>query len=140
MKSQTPEDFRRIKQVYLKACQLSGQALETYLVRTCDGDEKLRGMLDTLLTSIESLELPSEDFGQLEDTLTYEGTAYRAADHGRAIFCRDHNELQPEEYEYWEFEGDGEQYITLVRWSDGSTEASYSVEIRPSFITVYSRS
>lgn len=107
---------------------------------TVERDDDVRVNVTMAQPSIESLKLRSEDFGQLEDTLTYEGAAYNAAGHGRAIFCRDHNELQPEEYEYWEFEGDGEQYITLVRWSDGSTEANYSVEVRPSFITVYSRS
>jgi len=87
--------------------------------------------------------VPDTDLGQLTDgrTLTYEGTTYTPLEHGHAIFYRDYNEQKPQEYEYWEFEDDDEeQFLTLVLWEDGTVEASHSVDLNPSFITVYSQS
>ena len=91
----------------------------------------------------KSAGVPDTDLGLLTDgrTLTYEGTTYTPLDHGHAIFCRDHNQQKPQEYEYWEFEDeDEEQFLTLVLWEDGTVEASHSVDLNPSFITVYSQS
>jgi len=109
---------------------------------TVERDDEVSVNATIAQPSIESLGLRGGDLNQLSNgqTLTYEGTTYRPTGRGRAVFCRDHNELQPEEYEYWEFEDeDEEQFLTLVRWKDGSTEANYSVAVKPSFITIYSR-
>lgn len=91
---------------------------------------------------LEELGISARDLDDFRDdqTLTYDGTEFFAADNGRAVFCRDGNELQPEKYDFWEFEDEeAEQYLTLARWEDGTVEASYSVEVQPSQITVYSR-
>jgi hypothetical protein len=93
--------------------------------------------------SPQSLGLTAADLDAIGEgwQLTYDGTVYAATAHGQATFCRDHNELQPEPYEFWELEDDAEeQYLTLVRWQDGSLEANYSVKLRPSSITVYTAS
>jgi hypothetical protein len=74
-----------------------------------------------------------------ESSFTFEGTLYEFSDKGRAQFCAQENELTPEGYEYWEFEGeDEEQFISLTRWNDGSLEASYEVPVLSQSVTVYS--
>lgn len=106
-------------------------------------DDGLTASLTMAQPALKALGLKAVDLDALSDErpLTYDGTAYAPSEYGRAVFCRDHNELKPEEYEYWEFEDDDqEQYLTLVRWQDGSVEANYSVDLKPDFITVYSRS
>ena len=106
-------------------------------------DDGLTASLTMAQPALAALGLKAVDLGALSDAgpLTYEGTAYTPSESGHAVFCRDHNELKPEEYEYWEFEDDDqEQYLTLVRWQDGSVEANYSVDLKPDSITVYSRS
>jgi cyclophilin family peptidyl-prolyl cis-trans isomerase len=110
---------------------------------TLERDDELDINVTVAQPSIEDLGITSNDLHSIRDghTLTYDGTEFVVAERGHAVFCRDGNELQPEKYEFWEFEGeDGEQYLTLVRWEDGSVEANYSVEVQPSHVTVYSRS
>lgn len=102
----------------------------------------------SVLVSLEKLPLKSvglaaEELDQLthESTLTHEGTAYHPAEHGHAVYCRDHDELNPEPYEFWEFSDDDEEaFLTVVRWQDGSVELHPSVHVANSFITVYSTS
>ena len=110
---------------------------------TLERDDELSINATVAQPALETLGLSSKRLDDLADDqkLTYEGSEFVAADHGHAVFCRDGNELQPEKYEFWEFEDDeAEQYLTLVRWEDGSVEANYSVEVQPSLVTVYSRS
>ncbi len=98
--------------------------------------------LSLSLSSIEFGDLPVEQpLEQLgaETAFSFEGTHYEFSDNGRAQFCAQENELNPEAYEYWEFEGeDEEQFISLTRWSDGSVEASYEVPVLSHAVTVYS--
>ncbi|MBN1961166.1 MAG: DUF4178 domain-containing protein [Deltaproteobacteria bacterium] len=101
--------------------------------------------VDVTLTqpSLASLGISAKDIDNFVDDqkLNYDGTEYYADYYNQAIFCRDSNELNPEPYEFWDFaDEDEEQYITIVRWQDGTVEANYSVVIKPRNITVYSRS
>ena len=68
---------------------------------TVERDDTLSIQATIAQPSIESLGLTDAGLNQLSNgqKLTYEGITYSPAGHGRAIFCRDHNELQPEEYE-----------------------------------------
>ena len=123
--------------------ELEADRGESNIFLTLQRDDALTISLTMAQPPLETLDLKYADLDSLSETqpLTYEGTAYTPSAHGHAIFCRDHNELKPEEYEYWEFEDDDEQqFLTLVRWQDGTVEANYSVDLKPNLITVYSRS
>jgi len=123
--------------------ELEADRGESNVFLTLQRDDALTVSLTIAQPSLETLDLKYGDLDTLSGAkqLTYEGTAYTASEHGYAIFCRDHNELKPQEYEYWEFEDEEEeQFLTLVRWEDGTVEANYSVDLNPRHITVYSRS
>lgn len=72
-------------------------------------------------------------------SIEYRGDSYQLASIGVAAFCKNSNELESESFEHWEFGcADGEQSLSISRWSDGSSEVSYSVPVKPTQIVVYS--
>ena len=106
-------------------------------------DDELSVAVTLEQPSLKDLGLSGERINNLdnqpESTISYKGTTYSLSEKGNALFCRDQDELRPEPYTYWELESHkGDEYLTLVRWQDGSLEVNVSVRVDPSLITVYS--
>ena len=94
--------------------------------------------------NLRELGLNITDLNQLEsrqEPIHYHDQPYTLDRAGVATWCENGNELEPENYEYWDFEtNDGSGFLSVSRWGDGNVEVGYSVPVRSSQITVYSLS
>lgn len=106
-----------------------------------DDDLELSIVLKKL--KLRDLNVSKSDLERFDDdekgNFTYEGEKFYYEDSDRAVFYRHSDDKNAESFYYWDFENDdGNKYISFEKWSDGSIEASYSVPIKPSQLTVYS--
>ncbi|MFQ5542882.1 MAG: DUF4178 domain-containing protein [Nitrospiria bacterium] len=74
-----------------------------------------------------------------EGQLTYEGETYYYEDSDEATFYKNGDEATGERFYYWDFENDdGDKFVGVERWDDGSYDVSYSEPIKSHQVTVYS--
>jgi len=74
-----------------------------------------------------------------EGSFTFEGDKYWLEDSDQAIFYRHSNDKEAEKFYYWSFEVEnGNKYIDVEKWSDGSYDITYSEPVKLAQVTVYS--
>ena len=80
--------------------------------------------------SVDDLErIERDDDGKL----TVNGVKYRFEEWGKAIFYRNQNRSQGEQFKYWDFESkDGRKFLTVERWGQREYKVFLSEELRPS--------
>lgn len=111
---------------------------KVYLTVEQDDELEISVALEEL--SLSALGLSKTSF-ESATHFDFEGARFEREAQGRATYFRDHDELRPEPYAYWEYEDDGSgETVSIVRWDDGDIEVSRSVPLRESSVTIYSQS
>lgn len=92
---------------------------------------------------LRDLGISKSDLEKMDDDeegeFLFENEKFYYEDSDRATFSRHSDKNDSEDFYYWEFENDeGDKYISVEKWSDGSFEASLSVPLKDSQVTVYS--
>lgn len=92
-------------------------------------------MRDMPFTMADLKRIDDQESGSFE----FEGRRYHYEDSDSATFHRYSEEHNSEGMYYWDFAtDDGEHFIGVERWDDGSVDVSYGEAIDPSQIKVYS--
>jgi len=123
--------------------ELEGDRGEDKVWIEIENDDELEIGITLKRLKLKDLGVSKKELEKIDDDeegeLTYQGTTYYYEDSGQATYYRDCDPEQADTFYYWDFEADDEkQFIGVEKWQDGSFEASYSVAVKPSQVTVYS--
>ena len=106
-------------------------------------DDELEISVTLKKMHLRDIGINSTDLEKIKDeeegSILYEGNKFFYEDSDHALFCRDGDYDNAEEFFFWDFETDaGDKYISIEKWSENKTEVTYSVPIKQNQVTVYS--
>jgi len=122
--------------------ELEGDRGDSKVWLEFEEDDELEIAMKVQDIKLRNLGLARADLDRMDDKedgqFEYEGEKYFYEDSGEAVFYRHGVEDNSEKFYYWNFENDKEdKFISVESW-DGELEASISVPIKNSQVTVYS--
>ena len=119
--------------------EFEGDSGSRNLSVTVDGGDISVTLKSLGLGDIGMAQQDLDQLGSESEPITYDSQTFFPEKAGVATYCAHGNELEPENYEFWEYETkDGTGYLSVSRWSDGEVEVGFSVPIPSSQVTVYS--
>ena len=123
--------------------ELEGEAGHGKVWIDLEEDDELELSITLKKMKLRDAGLSKKSLQQIDDDeegkLSYEGETYYYEDSDEATFYKNGDEANGERFYYWDFENDdGDKFVGVERWDDGSYDVSYSESIKSHQVTVYS--
>jgi len=123
--------------------ELEGESEKGKVWIDLEVDDELELAITLEKLKLRDIALTKKDLDEIDDDeegeLSYRGTKYYYEDSDEATYYKYGDEAKGERFYYWEFENDdGNKFIGVEKWSDGSYDVSYSEPIESHQVTVYS--